>query len=176
MPTAEELRAQADRATAKAAEAEAKARREEEKRAQMKPQWRVADLLHTHFARTYPGAGGAMDGGDPWYYEIPSGRDAEARWLEEWERPGDEHRHFLKAADDLAERWVPSKGGGGLREDAYERVEAMLRSLLEALGPRTTAVVRERRERFTDRSVDLARDDALKAVEKLHGLASRVRT
>lgn len=149
------LRSQADRLRAQADEAEAKARREAERRAEMRPEWRVAELLHEHFARTYPGAGSAMDGGDPWYYELPTGRDADLRWKEAW--TGSEHQHFVNIARTLCADWSAD----------MLALEVMLNTLASLLRGRTAAVVRRKRDDSVIRTIEHHGNEAKKAIDAL---------
>lgn len=148
------LRRDADRLRAEADEAEARSRRAAERWAAMKPEWRVADLLHRHFARTYPGAGGAMDGGDPWAYEVPTGHGAENRWQEAWS--GSEHQRFVSMAENLAEKWQAS----------MEQVEILLVDLAFVLKGYDAEAVRSRRNAYADHQAKRLRDEAVDAVEK----------
>lgn len=122
MTDAARLRAQADRLSAEAAEAERAARAVEEAFLALSPVRQAADLLHRHFTRTYPGAGGAMDGGDPWYYE---------GW------GGHEHNCFEKMAVTLADRW----------QCPMEAVVARLSAMAEVLKGYDSQAVRSRQAR-----------------------------
>lgn len=169
----ETLRREADRAAKIAAEAETKARAVEERRAQMLPRWRVADLLHRYFARTYPGAGAAMDGGDPWGYEIPAGQD---NWKREWTSPGREHQHFLTVADTLVENWIGPRHHSQSHHSqnvSYEQVENMLKLLIDAIGPSYSLdSVRSRHERYVRNDIERKRKAAHEAIDGAINLAS----
>lgn len=138
--TASTLRAQAERLEAKAAEAERAAREIEEAFAALSPVRQAAFLLHEHFTRTYPGAGGAMDGGDPWYYE---------GW------GGSEHQRFERMAVELSTRW----------ESPMEAVVIRVRQLGEVLSGYTMVSARARSERDAEYKATKDRELAHEALD-----------
>lgn len=135
------LRTEAERLRERAEKLEAEERAKREAYEALTPEQRVADLLHRHFQRGYPGAGGAMDGGDPWYYE-------------DW--GGFEHARFVRMARDVAERWGCPMG----------EVQARLEALSELLGPYTAQGARRKARDYAERHAGYERENAHKALEK----------
>lgn len=155
MTDAAALRRQADRLEAQAAEAEREAREAQAAFDVLSPTRQAADLLHRHFTRTYPGAGGAMDGGDPWYYES-------------W--GGTEHNRFEKMALELERRWSV---------DMPTLVD-LLATMGDVLKGYDSEAVRVRAERSAGYQDEHRRKEAHEALDKaidagieLHVLRSR---
>lgn len=144
------LRAQAQRLADQAAEAEAKAVQHQRMLDALSPFQRCAITLHDHFARTYPGSGGLMDGGDPWFYEgvMRDGRMVSHDWH------GAEHRKFVGIADSLAVELAVEP----------ERLEEIVTSIADHLNGYTLPAVRERQERQADAKLARARDGAVESV------------
>lgn len=97
-------------------DAEMAIKTEEVRRAALSPQQRLAEALHEMFP-SYRGAGGAMDGGDPWYYE----NDPNCSPTDPWK--GSEHVYFLDMAEEIANRWYPDAGAF---DDVRERIDDLI--------------------------------------------------
>lgn len=102
----EAKRRQLEHLNAEIALAEEQIAAEETRRAALSPQQRLAEALHEMFP-SYRGAGGAMDGGDPWYYEI----DPNCSPADPWK--GSEH-----AYTPTSWRWPRRSRTGGTQTPA----------------------------------------------------------
>lgn len=142
MSTPDQLLAQARRLREQAEQIEAAERAEREAFDALTPEQRVAELLHRHFARSHPGAGGAMDGGDEWGYEDWSGR---------------EHGRYVVIARNLALVW----------ECQMPQVQRRVEQLAELLEPYTMAGVRRKNAERAERAIPHYRKEVHTALDRV---------
>lgn len=156
MTDAATLRAQAERLQQQAAEADRQAALAEQRRQQMTPTMRVAELLHDEFSWNYGGE-------DPWYYEIPSGANAEERWKDAWR--GKEHVNFLHMAGTLQEALGYDTSSPEAADATMKSLERTLLTMAQVIG-RTAGFARQKEHDSIKRGAESRKQEAIGAVEK----------
>ncbi len=152
--SAGDLRSRADRLYAEAEEAEARAARQEKMLAEMTPKQRCAIILYSHFARTYPGAGGAMDAGSEWGYETDLVKGEVV--AHHWHKP--EHTRFVNMVEEIC------------RETGMHptNLETFLQAIVTAMKGYTMVSVVDREKRYLAHSITRERDEAIETITKIY--------